>query len=457
MDTSGHIAVLGAGYVGLTTGSCLSALGHTVACVDHDVALVNSLRAGQVTIAEPDLPRLLRTGLAAGTLAFDTDIDAAVAAAHTIIICLPTPSGSDGSTDLTAITDTLIHISSQARRGAVVVVKSTVPVGTNTSLASALGRPDISVVSNPEFLREGHAVYDFLHPDRIVIGSHDPAAAEAVANIYDSIRTEVIHTDPASAELAKLAANAFLATKVSFVNDIATFCDSVSADISDIAAILGADPRIGNDYLRPGPGWGGPCLPKDTTALAHQARTAGVSLPVIDAAINANTGRQRHVLSTVASELGELRGARIGILGLAFKSGTNDHRQSPAANIARALAEHGAEIIACDPLVEPAAGGLRLTRDPYDAARHADAMLLLTDWEEYRRIDWPRVAAAMTGNLVVDTRNFLDPREVHEAGLRHVGLGSMNRRAAAKHAAAQSDRPDHTCRSAKRSTAAPAA
>ena len=244
-------------------------------CIDHDRALVNSLRAGHTAIAEPDLPDLLRAGLAAETLHFDTELDAALARAHTVIVCLPTPSQLDGSADLATIDDAVGHIKDHASPDAVTVIKSTVPVGTNARIAQRIGRRDIAVVSNPEFLREGHTVYDFLHPARIVIGSHDAAAAKSVASLYDPLRTEIIFTDPASAELAKYAANAFLATKLSFVNDIATLCDTLSADITDITHILGADPRIGNEYLRPGPGWGGPCLPKDTTALAHQARTAG--------------------------------------------------------------------------------------------------------------------------------------------------------------------------------------
>lgn len=457
MDTSGCVAVLGAGYVGLTTSSCLSSRGHNVVCVDHDGALVNSLRAGRIAIAEPDLPHLLRSGLAGGTLRFDTDIDAALACAHTVIMCLPTPSGADGSTDLTAITGTLGHISSHARGGAVVVVKSTVPVGTNTRITSMIARPDISVVSNPEFLREGHAVYDFLHPTRVVIGSDDPAAAKAVASLYDSIRTELIFTDPASAELATLAANAFLATKVSFVNDLATLCDTMAADIADITHILGADPRIGSEYLRPGPGWGGPCLPKDTSALVHQAGVAGALLPVIDAAISANAARQQHIVSTIAGELGGLRGSRIGVLGLAFKSGTNDYRQSPATDIAQALAASGAEVVACDPMIESDVERLRIARDPYAAARGAHAMVLLTDWDEYLRIDWRRLAAAMAGTQVIDTRGRLDSGDLRGAGLHHITLGAAHRPATAKPVAGRCDRAVQNSCSASRSTAAPAA
>ncbi len=424
MTTSNHITVLGAGYVGLTTGACLSSLGHTVTCVDHDRALVDALRTGHTALAEPDLPELLRAGLAAETLHFDTHFDTALTRAHTVIVCLPTPSGPDGAADLAAINEALAHIEHHARPEAVIVVKSTVPVGTCARIASEIGRGDLAVVSNPEFLREGHTVYDFLHPVRIVIGSHDPAAAKSVASLYDTLCTEVIFTDPASAELAKYAANAFLATKLSFINDIATLCDALSADITDITHILGADPRIGSDYLRPGPGWGGPCLPKDTTALAHRARAAGMSLPVVDAAIEANTARQQYIVDRVLRELGEQRRPRIGILGLAFKSGTNDYRQSPAIAIAQALARRGADITACDPSIDTSPDGVALTEGPYDTAQGAQAILLLTDWEEYRRLDWRRIAATMTGDVVVDTRNCVDSQEVRRAGLQHVGLGS---------------------------------
>ncbi|WP_216893417.1 UDP-glucose dehydrogenase family protein [Nocardia alni] len=424
MSIAGHIAVLGAGYVGLTTGACLSSLGHTVTCIDHDRALVDSLRTGHTSLAEPDLPGLLRHSLAAETLRFDTDIGSALTCANTVIVCLPTPSQPDGAADLTTIDDAVDRIKHHTRPGTVVIIKSTVPVGTCARIAKEIECGDIAVVSNPEFLREGHTVYDFLHPARIVIGSHDPAAAKSVANLYEALRTEVIFTDPASAELAKYAANAFLATKLSFVNDIATLCDTLAADITDITHILGADPRIGSDYLRPGPGWGGPCLPKDTTALAHQARTVGIALPVVDAAIEANIARQQHIISRVLSELGEQNPLRIGILGLTFKVGTNDHRHSPAIDIAQALARHGARITACDPTVETSADRINSTPDPYDVAHGAHALLLLTDWDEYRRLDWRRIATAMTGRIVFDTRNFLDPNELRDAGLHHIALGS---------------------------------
>lgn len=426
MACTDRVTIIGSGYVGLTTGVCLASLGHPVTCVDHDPATITALRQGRTMLAEPDLGALLRDGLTGGMLQFDTTTETAVATSGVVVLCLPTPPRADGAADLTAITDTVTAIRDLLRPNTVLVTKSTVPVGTTDTIRALLGRDDVAVVSNPEFLREGHAVYDFLHPTRILIGADDPAAAKHVASLYDAVRTEVIITSPATAELAKYAANCFLATKLSYVNTLAELCDALGADIADLIHVLGADPRIGADFLRPGPGWGGPCLPKDTRALLRQARHAGVDFPVLAATITSNTHHRDRVITRLRGELGgRLDRTRIGVLGLAFKAGTNDLRDSPAAQIARDLVECGAIVTAHDPTVTPDQGlpGLTVAAQVYEAAVDADALVLLTDWPGYHALDWTRIATAMTGNLVLDTRTTLDRQHLATAGLRCVTLG----------------------------------
>ncbi|HEU5472723.1 MAG TPA: UDP-glucose/GDP-mannose dehydrogenase family protein [Actinophytocola sp.] len=419
-----RITVIGSGYVGLTTGACLASLGHTVTCVDNDPDTVGALRNGRTHLAEPDMDNLIRGGLDSGTLKFDTATVTAVADADIVFLCLPTPGHADGSADLSAIEQTVAAIRDRLRSGTVLVIKSTVPVGTNNALRAALERPDIAVTSNPEFLREGHAVYDFLHPTRILIGAEDPAAAKKVTALYDAVRAETIITDPATTELAKYAANCFLATKLSYVNTLAELCETFGADITDLTYVLGADPRIGADYLRPGPGWGGPCLPKDARALLHQSQQAEVNFPILAAAIASNAHHHDRVIARLTTELGHcLAGAHIGVLGLTFKAGTNDLRASPATQIVQALTDHGAIVTAHDPTVDRDVLGLTVVSDPHDVATDATALVLLTDWSEYRTLDWTRISSRMTGDLVLDSHNALDDRRLADAGLRYLGVG----------------------------------
>ncbi|GAA4845351.1 UDP-glucose dehydrogenase family protein [Saccharopolyspora rosea] len=423
-----RIAVVGTGYVGLTTGACLAALGHHVTCSDVDRCKIGLLSRGEVPLREPDLPRLVRRGLARGRLRFTVDTRDAVDGAGVVFLCLPTPMASGGEADLAAVREVVADVRASLPGGCALVTKSTVPVGTAARLKELVGRPDVALVSNPEFLREGSAVRDFLHPDRVVVGSADRAAADRVAALYAPLHAPVVRTDAASAELVKYAANAFLAAKLSYVNAVAELCEAEGADIGAVTAALGRDPGVGRSFLRPGPGWGGSCLPKDTRALLRAAEAAGTGFPVLRAAIEANRRQQRRVVDRVAEACGgALRGHRVGLLGLAFKAGTDDLRDSPALAVAAGLAARGADVVACDPALRGDERGIgesvAFVDDAYRAAKGARALVLLTEWPQFRELDWCRVAELLEGAVVVDTRNHLDPDVLRRAGLVRRGIG----------------------------------
>ncbi|MEU7526451.1 UDP-glucose/GDP-mannose dehydrogenase family protein [Saccharothrix sp. NPDC042600] len=419
-----RIAVVGTGYVGLTTGACLASLGHRVVCADVDVVKVARLRAGQVDILEPGLTELVGEGQAAGRLHFTHDLTDAVADAEVVFLCLPTPMGAGGAADLSAVESVARDLRRVLPYGTVVVCKSTVPVGTSQRVAALLGREDVAVVSNPEFLREGSAVRDFLHPDRIVVGSDSPQAAERVAALFAKLGAPTVLMDAASAEMVKYAANCFLAMKLSYVNAVAELCELVGADVSSVTDGMGYDRRIGQSFLQPGPGWGGSCLPKDTHAMVQIAESVGVDFALVKATIDTNHRQQRRVVDKVRDAVGgTLAGARVGILGLAFKAGTNDLRDSPALAVAELLAFEGAELVAYDPEIREPLVGMTVVDDAYSAVRDADAVVLLTEWPEFRTLDWARVADLMNGALVLDTRNHLDDDALHRAGLLREGLG----------------------------------
>ncbi|WP_280405674.1 UDP-glucose dehydrogenase family protein [Nocardia brasiliensis] len=416
------IAVVGAGYVGLTTAVCLASLGHRVVCADVDPAKIETLSGGASTIAEPGMCELVVDGLASGRLSFVLGAGAAVATAEFVILCVPTPMGADGAADLRTLEAVIAEVRDQLRPGCVVVNKSTVPVGTAVRLGGVIGRDDIAVVSNPEFLREGSAIRDFLSPDRIVVGSNDPAAAERVAALYGPLDAPVLLTGAASAELIKYAANCYLATRLSYVNAIAELCECLGADISDVTAGMGYDQRIGKEFLRPGPGWGGSCLPKDTHALLRSAETVGCDFPLLRAAIDTNARQRDLVVDKVRQAVGgDLAGVRIGLLGLTFKAGTDDLRDSPALAIADRLLDEGADVRAYDPSVRAAVSGtpdrLRVMDTAYHVAHGSAAIMLLTEWPEFRDLDWKRMAGLLSGRAVIDARNHLDPIALHLAGL----------------------------------------
>jgi UDPglucose 6-dehydrogenase len=429
-----RIAVVGGGYVGLTTAACLAMLGHYVTCADVDEFKVRRLSRGQVDIAEPRLTEVVGQALAAGRLNF-VHGTAAGQDAEFVFLCLPTPMGVDGQVDMALFDNAVLAVRPTLPDGCVIVIKSTVPVGTAERVAAPLRPSNISVVSNPEFLREGCAVDDFLRPDRIVIGSDRAAAAQQVAALFDPLAAPTIFMDTASAEMVKYAANGFLAMKLSYVNEIAELCERLHADIASVTKGMGYDPRIGESYLRPGPGWGGSCLPKDAAAVLYTAKQIGLQLPLLQASVHSNeTQRSRVVERVRAAAGGSLDGKRIGLLGLTFKAGTDDLRDSPALGVAEQLGVEGAEITGYDPAlpqdVPGVIDGITVVSDAYQAVKGADVVVVLTEWSAFRALDWARVADLMTGQIIVDTRNILDAALLRAVGitLRGIGIATSGQR-----------------------------
>jgi UDPglucose 6-dehydrogenase len=431
-----RIAVIGAGYVGLTTGACLASLGHRVVCADIDAEKIAALRGGVVSILEPGLGELVAEGVAAGRLEFVVGAREAIAPAgglgdepvEVVFLCVPTPMGSGGAADLAAVEAVAREVRDLLPRGCVVVNKSTVPVGTAARTKRLLGRRDVAVVSNPEFLREGSAVHDFLHPDRIVVGCDQQDAAERVAALYSRLGAPTLLTDAASAEMVKYAANCFLAMKLSYVNAMAELCERLGADVGEVTEGMGYDRRIGQAFLRPGPGWGGSCLPKDTHALMRISEAAGFDFPLLHASLRTNTRQAGRMVDKVRAACGgSLAGRRIGLLGLTFKAGTDDLRDSPALAVAAALGAEGAELVGYDPGCPGAVAGLTegitLAEDALGAAKDADALVVLTEWPEFRALDWSALAGVAAHRTVIDTRNLLDPDVLRRAGFSWIGVG----------------------------------
>ncbi|MFZ9443895.1 MAG: UDP-glucose dehydrogenase family protein [Ilumatobacteraceae bacterium] len=423
-----RIAVIGTGYVGLTTGACLAHLGHTVVCADIDEAKVADLRAGRIPIVETGLEQLVADGLTSGRLSFVVGGATAVTECDIAFLCVPTPQGDDGSADLSYVQQAAEQISPHLPHEAIVVNKSTVPVGSTKVVERALKRPDIRVVSNPEFLREGSAVQDFLKPDRVVVGADDQAAALKVASLYDGLTTRVIITDPASAETIKYAANAFLATKLSFINAIAAICEGVGADINDVVVGMGSDKRIGESFLRPGPGWGGSCFPKDSRALIKIAEEAGYDFELLDGVIAVNDQQFDRVAAKVRLAAGgDLTSKQVAVWGLTFKAETDDLRDSPAVAICQRLLAAGARLTVFDPTVDrPRIGvpdGVAIASDPVAACQDADVLVVLTEWDQFKWIDPVAVGKVSKAKVVIDARNLLDRNQWQKAGFVHQGIG----------------------------------
>jgi UDPglucose 6-dehydrogenase len=432
-----RIAVVGAGYVGLTAAACLASLGHHVTCADIDEAKIARLVAGEVGILEPGLPELIAAGCAAGRLSFAVGATAAIAAhdadVEIVILCVPTSMGVGGGVDLRVMETVIDEVRDVLPADCVLVNKSTVPVGTAKRTAELLGRPDVSVISNPEFLREGSAVRDFLNPDRIVVGGDDQDAAERVAALYARLGAPTVLTDSASAELVKYAANGFLAMKLSYVNALAELCERLGADIADVTKGMSYDRRIGREYLSPGPGWGGSCLPKDTNALLQFADAADFEFRLMRATIETNIRQQQRIADKVRRVVtgqrnGSLLRTRIALFGLTYKAGTNDLRDSPALVVATLLRQAGAGLVAYEPTLSIGTNntdlaGIELAPDPYAAANGAEAVVVLTEWPEFRTLDWPRIRLSVSAPKVVDCRNLLDPGVIARAGLEWHGVG----------------------------------
>ncbi len=417
------IAVIGTGYVGLTTGACFSKLGHDVICADIVPEKVESLKRGEIPIHEAGLEEIVREGIDAGKLTFVLGAENAVADAEFVYLCVPTPQGADGSADLSYLQSAASEISANLAPGTVVVNKSTVPVGSTLLVEQALGRSDIPVVSNPEFLREGTAVDDFLNPDRVVIGSDDQAAAGRVASLYLGVRAPIMVTDPASAETCKYAANAFLATKLSFTNAIAAVCEAVGADVNDVLLGMGYDHRIGHEFLRPGPGWGGSCFPKDSKAIISIAEDAGYDFSLMRGVVAVNEEQFDRIVRKVES-VADIEGATVAMLGLAFKAGTDDVRQSPSIEVARRLIAKGAKVRGFDPAVSSLdIEGLEVVDDAYAACEGAVALVVGTEWDDFKWLDLDKIGDSMAARNVVDARNLLDRGALRRRGFTYQGVG----------------------------------
>lgn len=427
------IGVVGVGYVGLTTGACLSHLGHTVVCGDVDEEKINRLRNGEIPIVEHGLTEIVNEGITAGRLEFVVGATEVGERSDIVFLCVPTPEDRDGSADLSFIEAASAEIGPVLREGAIVVNKSTVPVGTTIVVGEVIQRADIKVVSNPEFLREGTAVNDFLHPDRVVVGADDRGAAENVAELYSSIETEIIITDAASAETIKYAANGFLAMKISFVNSVAAMCEAVGADVVDVVEGIGSDRRIGREFLQPGPGWGGSCFPKDSHSLVHLAETHGYGFSMMRSVIAVNDEQRERMVRKVQRAAGtnDLNGVTISVLGLTFKAGTDDLRDSPSLAIIGRLRELGATVRAYDPtttgtlsqIQDSFLKGIEVQQSVDEAMREGDVLVILTEWPEFRSLDFERVKELLSGSAIVDTRNLLDSQSVRAAGLDYDGVG----------------------------------
>lgn len=431
-----HICVIGTGYVGLVTGACFAEFGVQVACVDNVASKIAMLQEGHLPIHEPGLQELVTKNLREDRLTFTTDVDKAIEQALVIFIAVGTPSGEDGSTDLRYIDAVADTIGRSMRDYKVIATKSTVPVGTahrvKARIQAAQPVPvSFSVVSNPEFLREGSAVEDFMRPNRVVIGAEDPHALAIMKELYSPlylIETPFVITDTMTSEIIKYAANAFLAMKISFINEMATMCDAVGADVHGVARGIGLDQRIGNKFLHPGPGYGGSCFPKDVKALIHCAKDAGVDLQLAPAVERVNMQQRQRMIDKIVTMLhGNLQDKTIGVLGLSFKPNTDDIREAPALAIIPALQAMGARIKAFDPVAMHAAQevlrDVEYCNDAYATCAGSDALVLITEWNQFRALDFERVRTLLNEPVLIDLRNVYDAAMMQRLGFRYMAVG----------------------------------
>jgi len=431
-----RIAMIGTGYVGLVSGTCLADFGHHVTCVDKDQAKIEGLLAGKMPIWEPGLEGLVKANVERGRLAFTTDLAKALEGVEAVFIAVGTPSRrGDGHADLSFVFAAVEELAGLLKGPIVVVTKSTVPVGTGDKIAALLeekGAPDgMSVASNPEFLREGAAIADFKHPDRILVGAEDNKARKVLAEIYRPLflnRAPMLFTGRRTAELTKYAANAFLATKITFINEMADLCEAVDADVQDLARGIGLDNRIGPKFLHAGPGYGGSCFPKDTLALLRTAEEAGIQQRIVSTVVEVNDRRKEAMADRVKAALGgSVEGKRIGVLGLTFKPNTDDMRDAPSIPLINGLLAGGASVIAFDPVgreqAEKVLPKIEYAASEEEAADGADAIVIVTEWDEFRALDLDRIARRMRGKALVDLRNVYNADEAQQAGLAHFGVG----------------------------------
>ncbi len=431
-----RVAMIGTGYVGLVSGACIADFGHTVVCVDTDAGKIEALTRGEIPIYEPGLQDLVRTNVSQGRLSFTTILEQAVRVADVVFIAVGTPSRrGDGHADLSYVYDAAREISKVLDGFTVIITKSTVPVGTGDEVERIIqdARPDakFAVVSNPEFLREGAAIHDFKHPDRIVVGTEDEQAKKVVAEVYRPLslnQIPILYTARRTAELIKYAANAFLATKITFINEIADLCEKAGADVQEVARGIGLDNRIGSKFLHAGPGFGGSCFPKDVRALVKTAQDHGVPLRILEAVASVNDTRKRAMARKVASAFGGvLRGKTIAVLGLTFKPNTDDMREAPAVALITALQDMGARVRAFDPAgmhhAEALLSDVIYCKNTYDCAEGADALVIATEWEQFRALDLERLHGLMACPVVVDLRNVYRPEEMRRHGFAYSCVG----------------------------------
>jgi UDPglucose 6-dehydrogenase len=430
-----RISVIGTGYVGLVTGACLADFGNEVVCVDKDVDKIASLKRREIPFYEPGLLEVVERNVTEGRLAFSEDLPGSVARTPVVFIAVGTPTGNDGEADLSAVFEVARDVARTMQGYRLVVQKSTVPVGTGRRVRDVIaenlaGDHPFDVASNPEFLREGSAVQDFTHPNRVVIGTWTERAANILADIYNPLylnETPMVKTTVETAELIKYASNAFLATKISFINEMANLCEAVGGDVRVVARAMGLDRRIGDKFLHAGPGYGGSCFPKDTRALLHFAAAAGVELPIVRATYETNERQIERMVEKCGEAMGGLSGKTVAMLGLSFKPNTDDVREAPALRIAKRLLAAGAQVKAFDPVAMPNAAlalpGLRMGGNAYEVCEGADALAIVTEWNEFRRLDLERIRGLLRNPVLIDMRNIYSPAEANAAGLRYVGVG----------------------------------
>ena len=430
-----QISVIGTGYVGLVTGACFAEFGVNVLCMDNDDKRIARLEKGEVPFYEPGLTELVAKGISHGRLNFTAELTRAVDHGEVIFIAVGTPPRKDGSADLSFVEEVGRGIAGKMASYKVIATKSTVPVGTGSLLHKVITSTQtkkiaFDVVSNPEFLREGSAIEDFMRPNRVVIGSDSERAVALMKDLYRPlylIETPFVVTDVPTAEMVKYASNAFLATKISFINEIATLCERVGADVQTVAKGMGLDQRIGSKFLHAGPGFGGSCFPKDLAALVQMGENAGYPMQIAAAAAAVNAQQRSRMIAKIANALGGLKGATIGILGLSFKPNTNDLREAPALSIAQELMSQGSIVQAYDPAALEEASraltGIIPCQDTYETARGADALVLITEWNEFRNLDFAKLKSVMRRPILIDLRNVYEPGRVTQFGFRHVSVG----------------------------------